>query len=126
MPALWPKVDNVIGRFYNIEVVLDNNHAVSIVDESIQTLQQSIDVCEVQTGRRLIKYVEVVPASFQLVHGVETIHRTSLVNTPRLFNHPLPQAFLTDFVNSLLPITATPIFGTTTASSLVWQLIQSI
>ena len=69
MSAFRSKIDDVIHRLDHVEVVFDHNYGVTVVDESVQTLQQPIDVGKVQSGRGFIEDVKVVPASFQQFVG---------------------------------------------------------
>ncbi len=53
-----PQVDDPVGRFDHVQIVLDHQHRVAGVDEVVQHLQQHLDVGEVQAGRRLVEQVE--------------------------------------------------------------------
>ena len=56
--AFRTEIDQPIRRLDHIEVVLDHQHRVPAVDQSLQHLQELLDVCEVKAGRRLIEDVE--------------------------------------------------------------------
>ena len=64
--SLRAEVDDIIGRFDHVQVVLDHHHRMPMIDQPVQAFQQPIDVGEVQTGRRLVQDVQVVFTAFQL------------------------------------------------------------
>ena len=66
MASLRAKVDDIVGRFDHVEVVLDHHDGMPMVDQPIEAYEQPIDVGEVQTGRRLIENVQVVFTAFEL------------------------------------------------------------
>ena len=62
--AFGAEVDDPVGRFDDLGVVLDDQHRVAGVDEIVQHLQQQLDVGEVQAGRRLVEQVERPAGAF--------------------------------------------------------------
>ena len=48
--ALGTKVDDPVAGLHHIEVVLDDDHRVTFVDESLQHQQQLVYVFEVQAS----------------------------------------------------------------------------
>jgi len=66
MATLWSQVDDVIGRFDDVQVVVDYQDRMPLFDESIQALKQTVNICKMQTGRRFIEDIKVVFAAFQL------------------------------------------------------------
>ena len=56
--AFRAHVNNMIGVFNNVQVVLDDYHAVAGVNQSVQDVQQLIDVCHVQAGGRLVQNIQ--------------------------------------------------------------------
>ena len=66
MAAFGAEVDDVVRRFDHVQIVFDHDDRVPVVDQSVQALQQPVDVGEVQAGRGLIKDVEVVLSALQL------------------------------------------------------------
>ncbi len=58
LAALRPEVDHPVGLLDHVEVVLDHDHRVAAVDETLQRLEQLLDVREVEAGRRLVEDVE--------------------------------------------------------------------
>ena len=49
------EVDDLVGAFYHLKVVLNDDDCVASVDELVERLHQRVDVVEVQTGSWLIK-----------------------------------------------------------------------
>ena len=64
--ALRPKIDDVIGHLDDVHVVLDEEHRVPGIDQLIERNEQSLDVCQVQTSRRLVEDVKSVFGALQL------------------------------------------------------------
>ena len=62
MPAggasLGSEVDDPVGLLHDVEVVLDRDHRVTPLDQSMQHRDQPVGVGEVQAGRRLVEHVE--------------------------------------------------------------------
>src|SRR4029434_10618918 len=58
VPTVWPQIDDIVGGFDDIKVVLDDEHGVATVHQAGQNLEQALDVREVQTGCRLIQNVQ--------------------------------------------------------------------
>ncbi len=56
--AFWSKVDDVVSRFYDIEVVLNHNDGITHGDESLQHIEQLMNVCKVKTRCRLVEHVD--------------------------------------------------------------------
>ena len=46
----------MVGTFYYIKVVLDDDNGVSSADERVEGFQQLLDVMEVETRSRFIEY----------------------------------------------------------------------
>jgi hypothetical protein len=58
-PACFrPKIDHPIDHANDLEIVLDDDHRVALVDESIQQIHQLIDIIEMQSGCRFIEHKE--------------------------------------------------------------------
>src|SRR5690606_28820472 len=55
--AFRPEIDDVVGRFYDVEVVFDDDDGVSGVDQLLQDVKQLVNVGEMQPGRRLVENV---------------------------------------------------------------------
>src|SRR6478609_6869861 len=56
--AFGTEIDDPIGRFDDVEVVLDHYYGVSAVGESLQDVEQSLNVREVKSGGWLVQDVE--------------------------------------------------------------------
>ena len=52
--SLRPEVDHPVRRLDDVEVVLDHDDGVPSVDETVQNVEQTLHVGEVQTRRRLV------------------------------------------------------------------------
>jgi len=47
VPTVWPQIDDIIGGFDDIKVVLDDEHGVATVHQAGQNLEQALDIQEV-------------------------------------------------------------------------------
>ena len=56
--ALGAEVDDIIGPFDDIEVVLDDDDGVAGIDELVQHLDQPVHVGDVQAGRWLVENID--------------------------------------------------------------------
>src|SRR5262249_47216290 len=56
--SLGTEIDDPVGRFDHVQVVLDNSDGVAQIDQAIEDIEQFVDVVEVQPGRRLIEDVQ--------------------------------------------------------------------
>ena len=56
--TFWAEIDDVIGAFDDVEVVLDDDHALAVIDETAEHLQQAGDVFGVQAGGWFVEDVE--------------------------------------------------------------------
>ena len=57
-PPFGSEVDDPIGGFDDVEVVLDNHHRVALVAQSVEHVQELRDVVEVQSGGGFVEDVE--------------------------------------------------------------------
>ena len=55
------EIDDPVGRFDHFEIVLDDQHRVTGLDQRVQHLEELADIVEVQPGRRLVEDVEGAP-----------------------------------------------------------------
>jgi hypothetical protein len=55
---LWAKINNVIGLCDHAEIVLDDNHRVSFVDEPMQHAEKQFNVGHVQTDRGFLEQIQ--------------------------------------------------------------------
>ena len=53
--ALGAEVDDVVGDLDDVHVVLDHDERIAGVGKLLQHLDQTVNVCVVQAGRRLVK-----------------------------------------------------------------------
>ena len=53
-----PEIDDPIGAFDHVEIVLDHQHRVAAIDQPVEHAQQLPDVVEVQAGSRLVEDVK--------------------------------------------------------------------
>src|SRR5262245_44781006 len=58
LAPLGTEIDDPIGGFDHVQVVLDDHHGIALLDEPVQHLQQLLDVGEVQPRGRLVQDVE--------------------------------------------------------------------
>ena len=52
------EIDDPVGSFYDVKVVLDDDDGVAMVGQAVQYLEQHFDILEVQTGRRLVQDIQ--------------------------------------------------------------------
>ena len=52
--AVWAEVDDVVGAFYHIHVVLDDDYGVAFSNESVEHAEQDFNVFEVQASSWLV------------------------------------------------------------------------
>lgn len=59
-PPLPPsaEIDNPVGSFNHIEVVLNHHDGIALIAQLVQHFQQLLDIGEVQTGGRLIEDIQ--------------------------------------------------------------------
>ena len=48
----------MVSCFNNIEVVLNNQHGISLIDQPVQDVQQHLYILEMEAGGRLVEDVE--------------------------------------------------------------------
>jgi hypothetical protein len=51
---LGAKIDKVIGGFDHIQVVLDNDHRIPVIHQTMEHIQELLDIDEVQARGRLV------------------------------------------------------------------------
>ena len=69
--AFRTEVDDPVGGLDHVEIVLDDEHGVALVDQSVQHVQQPTDVFEVQTGCWFVEDIEGVPGGSTREFGRE-------------------------------------------------------
>jgi len=50
-----PQVNDPIGALDDVEVVLDDQHRMTGIDQTLKGFQQNADVVKVQAGRRFVE-----------------------------------------------------------------------
>src|SRR5262249_35405924 len=90
--TVWPQIDDIIGGFDDIQVVLDDEHGVATFHQAGQYLEQGLDISEVQTGRRLIQNIQ---GASRTAPGQLTAELHTLGLTTRQRGRSLPQADVT-------------------------------
>ena len=58
IPALRTQVDDMIRRLDDVEIVFDDNHRITAIDETLQDIEQFVDIRRMESCRRLIEDVE--------------------------------------------------------------------
>jgi hypothetical protein len=53
--ALWSEVDDEVGARHDVEVVLDDEHRVTVPDQSLERAEERADVGHVQPRGRLVE-----------------------------------------------------------------------
>src|SRR6202171_1290991 len=61
VPTFRTQVDDVIGGFEHVEVVLDDHHRIAGIDEAMEDVEQPLDIGEMEAGGRLVEDVERLP-----------------------------------------------------------------
>lgn len=56
--AFRSQVDDIIGHFDHVQVMLDDNHRIALVDQSLQHFQQTVDVFKVQSRGRFVQNIK--------------------------------------------------------------------
>ena len=52
--AFGAHIDDMVGGFDDVEVVLDDDHGVAAVDELAEDFEETLDVCGVEAGGGLV------------------------------------------------------------------------
>ena len=47
----------MVGGLDDVEIMLDHHHAVALLDQPVQHLQQLADILEMQAGGRLVENI---------------------------------------------------------------------
>src|SRR6185503_9798154 len=63
MAALGSQIENPIGAFDDVEMMLDHQHRMPGLHEPLQAIQQALDIGEMQSGGGFVKNVEVMAAA---------------------------------------------------------------
>ncbi len=60
LAAFRTEIDNPVGRFDDIEIVLNDDERIAGIHKFVEDRQQLLDVVEVQACRRFIQNIELV------------------------------------------------------------------
>ena len=69
--SLGTEVNQPIGGAHDIEIVLDDQHGIAGIDQSLQGFQQARDILEVQTRGRFVQDIERLAGRRPLQFGGE-------------------------------------------------------
>src|SRR6266446_10259644 len=61
LAAFRAEVDDPVGLFDDVEMVLDDEHGVAKTNQALENVEELTNVVEVQAGRRFIQNVERAP-----------------------------------------------------------------
>src|SRR6266566_3966893 len=61
LAAFRAEVDDPVGLFDDVEMVLDDEHGVAKIDQALKNIEELTNVVEVQAGCRFIQNVEGAP-----------------------------------------------------------------
>lgn len=56
--AFGAQIDDVIGRLYDVEIVLDHQNRIAGINQFMQHLEQFANILKVKTGCRFVENVE--------------------------------------------------------------------
>src|SRR3546814_3546330 len=72
--AFGAEVEDVIGGLDDVEIMLDDDHAVALLDERLEHFEQLADILEMEPGGRLVEDVE---RSEEHTSELQSLMRTS-------------------------------------------------
>ena len=56
--AFGPEIEDPVGCFDHLKIVLDHHDSIALVDQRVQHLQQLAHVLEMQARGRLVQYIQ--------------------------------------------------------------------
>ena len=56
--ALGAEIDDVVGGFHDLEIMLDNDDSITLIYQRVKYLKQAPHVFEVQPGGRLVQDIK--------------------------------------------------------------------
>jgi len=94
--AFGSQIDHPIGGLDDLQVVLDDDHGVAQLHQSVQEAQQFADVIEMETRRRLVQQIESASrrALAKLASQLDTLRLTSRQGGGGLPQVDIPQPHL--------------------------------
>src|SRR5262249_34569234 len=92
--ALGAHVRDGVGGLHRVEVVLDDDHGVSLLDELVQDVEELLDVVEVETRRRLVEDVDRAPGRFlgELLRQLDPLRLAARQRRRRLAERDVAEA----------------------------------
>ncbi len=63
--TLGAEVDHMVGGLDDIQMVLDQQHSVTCVDQAVQRSEQAFDIGQVQPGSRLVENIDGMAATLE-------------------------------------------------------------
>src|SRR5262249_1427039 len=66
MATLGAEVDDVIGRLDDVHVMFDGKHGVAGVDQPMEAIKKTLNICEVEARCRFVENVQRVLGALQL------------------------------------------------------------
>ena len=66
MAAFGSKIDNPVRALNDIEMMFDHEDRVSGIHQPLQTIQQALNIGQMQPGRGFIENVQIMPAAAHL------------------------------------------------------------
>ena len=96
MTALWSQINQVIRRFNDVQIMLDNHYAVAALHQSLQHLHQTMNIRRVQASSRLVQNIEglACAAPRQLCRQFDPLRFASRQLCCRLSQLHIPQPYI--------------------------------
>ena len=104
-PALRPQVDDPVGAFHDVQVVLNLQQGVAALHQPLQHLHQLPDIFKVQACRRLVENVDGAPGGplAQLARQLDALRLADTGNTVLVIEHNLDVIKTADWVIDMGP-----------------------
>jgi hypothetical protein len=58
LSTLWPKVDDIVSRLDDIEVVFYHNDGIALIDQKVQDMEKLFNITEMEPCCRLVEDIE--------------------------------------------------------------------
>src|SRR5215469_15435901 len=93
LTTLGPQVDQPVRRLDHVQIVLDDQHGRSAVEQLTKRREQLLDVVEVQACRRLVEYVKNpgVFLSREMRRQLQALRFAAGKRRPRLAEAQIPE-----------------------------------
>jgi hypothetical protein len=66
MTAFGTQIEDPVGALDDIEMMLDHEHGMPSLDQPLETIQEALDISQVQPGRGFIQNIEIVAPAAEL------------------------------------------------------------